>query len=274
MTMFLRLLDIETRKLLKHPLLWLEFAALLGIFSLYFAVRFALIASAVRQGLSDTRGLEFDLQIGLGLFSFLGILFQAATASLVCAGDYPDNNVQMWLARGVPRPLLVLARLFITLAFGFVLVVVAVFATLGQGALMRTIFLGGYSTQNLDWAQVLPAILRMYWATVPYLALSALLAAAGRSPLFAAGGALVFRTVLENLLLNLIDRFPRLIRLLPVLLAFVLEYNTWRVDRSAHALPLGDQFVTEPQAILAISALLLLCGGLSIFFFSRQDWGG
>jgi ABC-type transport system involved in multi-copper enzyme maturation permease subunit len=274
MNMFLRLLGIETHKLLKHPLIWLEFAALLGIFGLYFAVRYALIASSVRQGLVNTRGLELDLQIGLGLFSFLGILFQAATASLVCAYDHPDRGVQMWLVRGVPRGQLMLARLAVSLAFGFALVVVAVCATLGLGALMRTLFLGSVPAQNLDWAQVPPAILRMFWGTVPYLALTALLAVAGRSPLFAAGGALVYRTVIENLLLHLTDRFPQLVRLLPVLLAFVLEYNTWHVDRSAHALPLGDQFVSEPQAALAIGALLVLFGGLSIFIFSRQDWGG
>jgi len=38
--MFLRLLSIEVRKLLKHPILWLEFAGLVLIMAAYFAARY------------------------------------------------------------------------------------------------------------------------------------------------------------------------------------------------------------------------------------------
>lgn len=272
--MFPRLLTIETRKLFKHPLLWLEFAALLGIFGLYFAARYAMLANAVRNGLVNTRGLELDLQIGLGLFSFLSILFYGATAALVSAYDFPDRGVQVWLARGVPRPLLMLARLVVVLFFGFILVTITILVTLGLAALMRTLFLGGYSAQNLDWAQVFPASLRIFWGATPYLALTVLFAAISRSPLFAAGGVLVFRTVVENLLLNLSDRLPHLTRLLPSQLAFVLTFYTYPLDRTAKVMNLTDQFLTEPQAALAIGALLLLFGSLSIVIFSHQDWGG
>jgi hypothetical protein len=272
--MFLRLLDIETRKLLKHPLMWLELAGLIGIFALYFAVRYALMTSAVRDGLVNTRGLETDLQIGLGLFSFLSILFYAATAAMISAYDYPERGVQTWLVHGVPRLQLILARLMITLTFGFVLVVIAAFASLGLGALSRTVFLGSYSAQNLDWTQVLPAILRLFAGSIPYLALTVLLAVASRSPLFAAGGALAFRTVIENLLLHLSDRFPNLIRFLPAQLAFVLEFYTYPIDRTAKVMTLGDHFLTEPQALLGIGVIPLVFGALSLIIFSQQDWGG
>jgi hypothetical protein len=272
--MFLSLLSIETRKLLKHPLLWLGLAGLIGFFALYFAARYATMSTAVHNGLVDTRGLELDLQIGIGLFSFLSILFYGATAALVSAYDFTDRGVQMWLVRGVPRPLLMLARLLVVLAFGFVLVTVAAGLSLGFGALMRSIFLGSYSAQNLNWTEIFPAILRVFWGATPYLALTILLAAISRSPLFAAGGVLVFRTVLENLLFRLADRFPYFTRLLPSQLAFVLEFYTYPIDRTAKAMHLGDTFLTEPQAALAIGVLLLLCGGLSVVIFSRQDWGG
>jgi ABC-type transport system involved in multi-copper enzyme maturation permease subunit len=272
--MFLRLLQIEVRKLLKHPLLWLGLAGLLGIFALYFAARYALIANAVKNGLVNTRGLELDLQIGLGLFNFFSILFFAAVGSLVSAYDYPDRGVQIWLVRGVSRPLLMLARLVVVLLFGFVLVTISMFAILGFAALMRTLFLSGYTAQDLDWAQMPFAILRVFWSSVPYLALTVLCAVISRSPLFAAGGTLVFRTVLENLLLHLSDRFPHLTRLLPSQLAFVLYFNTYRLDRSASAMTLTDQFLTEPQACLAIAGLLLVSGVATLAIFSRQDWGG
>ncbi|HEX2997826.1 MAG TPA: hypothetical protein VHP14_23590 [Anaerolineales bacterium] len=272
--MFLRLLVIETRRLFKHPLLWLEFAGLLGIFALYFAARYALMVRAVENGLVNTRGLELDLQIGLGLFNFLSIVIYAASAALVSAYDYPDRGVQIWLARGVPRPLLMLARLVTVLLLGLALVIISVFAILGIAALMRTLFLGSYTAQNLDWMQIPLAILRVFWSSIPYLALTVLFAVVSRSPLFAAGGALVFRTVLENLLLHLADRFPSLTRLLPSQLAFVLYFNTYPLDRTAMPMTLADQFLSEPQASLAIAGLLVLFGAISLVVFSRQDWGG
>ncbi len=272
--MFLRYLTIETRKLLKHPLLWLELAGLLGVFALYFAARYALMVRAVQNGLVNTRGLELDLQIGLGLFNFLSIVIYAASAALVSAYDYPDRGLQIWLVRGVPRPLLMLARLAIVLLFAFVLATISVFAILGSAALMRTLFLGSYTAQNLNWTQIPPAILRVFWSSVPYLALTTLFAVISRSPLFAAGGALVFRTILENLLLHLSDRFPYLVRLLPSQLAFVLFFNTYTLDHTAPSMALADQFLTEPEAGLAIAGLLIFFGALAIAIFSRQDWGG
>ena len=54
--MFLRLLDIEWRKLLKHPLLWLELAALVGLLRLYFTARYALMVSSARHGMAIEPG--------------------------------------------------------------------------------------------------------------------------------------------------------------------------------------------------------------------------
>ncbi len=272
--MFLRLFTIEIRKLFKHPLLWLGFAGLIGIFVLYFAARDAMLVRAAPNDLRDARRLELDLQAGLELFSFLSILFYAAEAAFVSAYDYPDRGIQIWLARGVPRPLLMLTRMVVVLLLGFMLVTVSIFAILGSAVLMRTLFLGSYTAQNLNWAQILPTILRVFWGSVLYLALTALLAVVSRSPLFAAGGVLMYRTVLENLLLHFSDRFPYLIRLLPSQLAFVLYTNIYTFGRAAPPMALTSYFLTEPQASLVIAGLLVLFGSATLFIFSHQDWGG
>ena len=272
--MFLQLINIETRKLIKHPMLWLALAGLFGLIGCYFAARYAIMANSIQHEPVDTHGLELDLHVGLGLFGFINIIFCAAAAALISANDFPDRGVQVWLARGTPRGLLMAARLVVILFFGFVVVITAAFAILGFAALMRTLFLGGYSTQNLDWSQILPASLRIFWGTVPYMALTVLLAVVSRSPLFSTGGALVFRAVVENLLAHLVERFPYFTRLLPSQLAFVLEFYTFSLDRTARTMTPGSQFLSEPQAVLAIGAMLLFFGGLSIFIFSRQDWGG
>ncbi len=255
--MFLRLLDIESRKLLKHPLAWLELAGVPAILALYFATRYLVVSPAARQGWSSGQGLTSDLQGGLDLFRMAGILFYASTAAFIAAYDLPERGLQMWLARGVPRPLLLLARLELVLAAGFLLVIVAAAASLGEGALARAIFVGDYTAPRLDWFQLSTSILHSFWGAVPYLGLTLLLAVGSRSPLFAAGGAVVFRTVVENVALGLSDRFPALVRFLPAQLELGLQHHA-----------------TEAQAALLIGLLLLCFTTLALAIFSRQDWGG
>ncbi len=273
--MFLRLIDIEWRKLLKHPPLWLELAGLVGILAMYFLIRYALIVSSARHGMpSEPRGLVLDLQDGFELFGFVSILFYAAAASLVASYDFPERGVQAWLARGVSRALLILARLAIVLTAGLLLVAVASFATLGVSQLAHVTLLGSLSAGRLDWAQFGAAILRITWGAVPYLALTVLLAIASRSPLFAAGGVVVFRTALENGLLHLADRFPAVVRFLPTQLALALQVHTYTLERSARASALHAPVLSEPQAILAIGVFLILFAAASAILFARQDWGG
>ncbi|HPH95866.1 MAG TPA: hypothetical protein PKW33_10445 [Anaerolineaceae bacterium] len=268
------LIRIEARKLVKHPFLWLGLLGLVLFFTAYFAIRYALIASSVKEGLVNTRGLELDLQIGLALFSFVSILFHAAAASLICGADSLDRSIQMWLLRGVPRPLLLLARMIMVLGLGLLLSTAALVSILGLASGARMIFLGSVSLEQVNFAEILPAIFRIFWAAAPYLALTVLLAVAGRSPLVAAGGTLLFRMVFENLLAGAAYRFPGLARFLPMQMAAVLEFNTCTIDRAFKPLTLQGEFLTEPQAILMIGLLVTLMGGLSMLIFSRQDRGG
>lgn len=268
------LIRIEAQKLVKHPFLWLGLAGLILFFAAYFAIRYALMSASVRDGLVNTHGLELDLQIGLGLFNFISILFYAAAAALICGNDSADRSIQMWLVRGVPRPLLLLARISMVLVFGLLLSAFAVGAILGLSAGARMVFLKGFTAENLNAAQIGPAILRIFWASVPYMALTVFLAVAGRSPLVAAGGTLIYRMVIETLLTGAAYRLPGLARFLPAQMAAVLEFNTITLDRTAAATALPGEFLTEPQTILTIGLLLVGFSGLSILVFSCQDRGG
>lgn len=273
--MFLHLLDIEWRKLLKHPLLWLQLAGLVGVLAMYFTIRYALVLSSARRGMAiEPRSLALDLQDGLELFGFLSILFYAAAASLISGYDFPERGIQTWLARGVPRPLLIFARLAIVLVVGLLLVGLAVVSTLGLSALAQLIFLGGMPARQLDWSQLPATILRLAWGAAPYLSLTVLLAVASRSPLFAAGGAVVFRTALENGLLHVADRLPGLVPFLPAQLALALQAHGYAVERATQAAALDAPLLGASQAAWAIGALLILFAAASAFLFTRQDWGG
>lgn len=260
--MFLRLLTIETRKLFKHPLLWLETGALAVLFGIYYAARLGLARG------QNAPGPETDLQAGLEFFNFFSVFFIATTTAFISAYDIPERGIQMWLARGVPRPLLILSRLVVALGAALLLISAAMLLLRGEAALARSIFTGGVGAANT--AEIPGNILRLFWGAVPYLALTVLLASLSRSAPFAAGGTVVFRTVLENLLNSQSARFASLMRFSPAHLALALQT---KILSPAQTAP-GEAYLNEPQAILAIGVLLVLASLLSLAIFARQDWGG
>lgn len=269
--MFLRLLAIETRKTIKHPALWMGLAALAFLLGMFILLSHLQIAN--RQE-TPSGGLEKDLLTGLAFYDWIGVLVYAVTASVIAAFDYPDRSIQLWLTRGVTRPLLLFARLIVVLFFGFLMVCFSVAVILGVGALSRTLFFGTVNASNLNLSALLPVILRMFWSAVPYLALTVLFAVISRSPLFAAGGTIVYGSVFEMFAVQAAHKFPTLVRHLPVSLSQVLQTFNAALDRTAPPLPADAASMPEIRAILLIGVLLAAFSAASLVIFSRQDLGG
>jgi ABC-type transport system involved in multi-copper enzyme maturation permease subunit len=269
--MFLRLLTIEARKTRKHPALWVGLGALIFLLAISIWINHMQVAN----GYEPMRGdLEQDLLTGLAFFQWIGILVYAVTASVIAAFDYPDRSIQLWLTRGVPRPMLLLSRLTVILFFGLLMVSFTVIALLGLSALSRLLFFGVMDASHLNWSALPLAILRVYWSSLPYLALTVLLAIISRSPLFAAGGTIIYGSVLENLLASQSDKFPTLVRYLPASLAQVLQENNLALNLSALPLPPAAAIMPETRAIFAIGLIFAALSALSFVIFSRQDLGG
>lgn len=268
---FLRLLTIETRKTLKHPALWLGLGALLFLLTMFIWIDHAQIARGYEEA---TGGIERDLLTGLAFFNWMGVLVYAVTASVIAAFDYPDRSIQLWLNRGVPRTTLLFARSITILFFGLLMIIFTVAALLGLGALSRTLFFGAVDASNLNLSALPLAILRVFWGSVPYLALTVLFAVVSRSPLFAAGGTIVYGSVLEILALQAGNRFPTLVRYLPGSLTRVLQTFNENLDRATAPLPMDAAIMPEARAILLIGILFIAISITSFAIFSRQDLGG
>jgi hypothetical protein len=269
--MFLRLLTIETRKTLKHPALWIGLGGLVLLLAFTTLIEHAQIIASYKPAVG---GLERDLLSGLSFFSWIGILVYAVTASVISAFDYPDRSLQLWLTRGVPRPMLLLARLTVTLFFGLLMVAFAFAAILGLASISRLIFFGHIDATNLNLNALLPSSLRVFWSALPDLALTMLAAVITRSPLYAAGATIVYGTVLEGLLARLSDRFPILVHYLPASLAQVMQVNNLALDLSAPPLPPDAASMPEVRAVFAIGLIFIALSALSLAIFSRQDLGG
>jgi ABC-type transport system involved in multi-copper enzyme maturation permease subunit len=269
--MFLRLLSIETRKTFKHPALWIGIGALVFLLA---SIILAEQAQVARSYQPANGGLGQDMLNALSYFSWIGILIYAVTASVIAAFDYPDRSIQLWLTRGVPRSCLLLARLITILFFGLLMVILAFTAILVLVGFSHLIFFGSVDASDLNLAALLPAILRVFWGALPYLALTMLLAVVSRSPLFAAGGTIIYGTVLEALLVRLDDMFPAIVRYLPAQLAQVLQIHNLRIYRLAPSLPIDATVMPEAQAVLAIGIIFIVLSAISLVIFSRQDLGG
>lgn len=268
---FLRLLAIETRKTLKHPALWIGLGALIFLLAIFMLTNHVQIAGGYE---SANGGLEQDLLKGLTFFNWIGVLVYAVTASVIAAFDYPDRSLQLWLTSGASRPILLFARLIIILFFGLLMICFTVAAILGLGAISRILFFGTVDASNLNLPALLPVILRVFWGAVPYLALTVLFAVVSRSPLFAAGGTIVYGSVLEFFAARLSDRFPTLVRYLPASLSQVLQTHNTILDRAAPPLPQDAAIMPEPRAIILISIIFIILSITSLVIFSRQDLGG
>ena len=268
--MFLRLLVIEIRKTLKNPALWGGLAGVLFLLACATLFRHIQILNGYAE---SSGGLEKDLLNGLAFFNQIGILAYAILSAGIAAFDYVDRSMHLWLTRGVARPMLLTARLTTILFFGLLLVCFSVMAVLVLSALSRGLFFGAVDTSNFNPAALLPAVLRLFWSSLPYLALTLLLAVLSRSPFFAAGGTILYGSVVEPFAPALGERFPWLIRYMPASLSQVLQHGTLALDHNA--LPTSpDAILPQGQAILLIGITFLLLSIASFVIFSRQDLGG
>ncbi len=268
--MFLRLFAIETRKTFKNPGLWIGLAGVLFLLACATLFRDVQILNGYGE---PSGGLEKDLLSGLAFFNQIGILAYAILSAGIVAFDYVDRSLYLWLTRGVTRLTLLAARVTAILFFGLLLVCVSVIAVLGLSALSCSIFFGGVDTTYLNPVVLPSTVLRLFWSSLPYLALTVLLAVFSRSPFFAAGGTILYGSVVEPLAPSLGDRFPWLIRYMPASLSQVLQNGVLALDHNALPI-LPDAIMPQGQAIFVIGMTFLLLSMASFVIFYRQDLGG
>jgi hypothetical protein len=267
---FLRLLTIEISKTLKHAALWTGLGALLFLLAIFSWIDHAQIARGYQKA---TGGLEQDLLHGLAFFNWIGVLVYAVIASVIAAFDYPDRSIQLWLNRGVSRITLFFVRSITILFFSLLMVCFTVATLLGFGALSRSLLFGAVDASNLNLAALPLAILRLFGGSIPYLALTVLFAVISRSPLFAAGGTIVYGSVFEMLAMQAANRFPVLVRYLPASLSGSLQTFNATLDRTAH-LSVDAAIMPEMRAVILIGILFVAISATSFVIFSCQDLGG
>lgn len=283
--MFWNILSIENTKNLRRALLWVELIALallvvLIITFLYIATQSSLPENVtissddlhqIPQLVTWPGALTFALQSAAG--SSLGVLLLVVFVGAVTAQEYTWHTLRLWLSRGVPRPLLVIAKFAALIVPALALVLAALFSGAGISAVFSWQINGSLHLDQLDILQLCLSILRTAYTLMPYAALTFLLAIASRSAVIAVGGGLAFAMFLESIVMQMLQMgngiLNKLTAYLPAALSDILLNLNQTMIKGGNVTRAGS--VTNLSAILGIAAWTCLFVGLSLWIFQRQD---
>ena len=205
-TMFLQMLSIEQKKLSRRTMLWVE----VGIMALIMVGMNLLLYAVSQTSLSQSAAIEVEGAASVtsqivwpgGVSNSLGIATGMATFLLVIltgaltAQEYQWNSYQLLLSRGVPRPVVLIAKFLVIIVAGLLLVVTALLAGAGITALFSQSLNGTIPFAELNWGRVALGTLLAAYSLLPYAALTFLLAVLTRSAVASIGVGLAYTCLL------------------------------------------------------------------------------
>lgn len=282
--MFLQMLSIEQRKLSKRTMLWVE----VGIMALIMIGMNILLYAVSQTGLSESAAIEVEgaaaigsqivwpggVSNALGIATGLGAFLIVILTGALTAQEYQWNSYQLLLSRGVPRPVVLIAKFLVIVVAGLLLIITALLAGAGITALFSQMLQGSVPFNELNWGRVTLATLLSAYTLLPYAALTFLLAVLTRSSVAAIGVGLAYTTLIESLALQgltfLGGTWATVAQYLPGALTQSLSTVSSRVAASAPAADLSGMLSPE-RAALVIALYTVLLVGLAVVAFQRQD---
>lgn len=282
--MFWNVLTNENTKIIKRKLFWVEIALVaLIVIGLLLALYITIEINRNGTGLPSKEHLMVLETITwpaalvnilrLAGWDGFGPLFLIVLVGAVTAQEYTWRTLHLWLARGVPRPLLLIAKLTAFLLAAILIVMTALGAGGAITAIISMKINGSLYLGQLDLQHLFFSILRTIFTLLPYGSLVFLLAVASRSSVVAVSGGLAYAFLLENLFMQVIgflgERFSQMVSYLPGSLAnSLLTLNNATLATGGST---GNELITPFLASIGIAAWTLLFIDLSLWIFQRQD---
>lgn len=282
--MFWQMVTIEQTKLFKRWILWVELglmalAAILATVGLYAILQ-------VESGAEETAQLRALVTWPDGLFSSLsfaagsnlgGILI-VILAGAVTAQEYGWRTLQLWLSRGVPRPLLLAAR-FVALLPAVLLITLT---PLLAGGLATAVFSqtmdGRIPFGQVEWVRLAWQSVGVAYTLLPYAGLAFMLAVLSRSTVVAIGGGLAYALLIEGIAIQLLSfaggGWARVGQYLPAGLARSLLQTQSGLTVQVNGESAGVLFTDGTTAALGLALYTLVFLTLAILTFRKQDLGG
>lgn len=298
--MMRRIFLIEHKQVMKQKILWIELAALaviiVGMYLLLYATTFIQLPEGAAAGSNEAQAAESAREqlamvepmitwpgalvnalgmAGGGLGGILIIIFTGAVVSQ----EFHWRTLHQWLARGVPRPVFAGAR-FLSLLLPSLLIVLAALLSAGAVSLVITAAMHGtFRAEQVDLGQLALSTLRTAYTLLPYAGLAFLLAVVTHSAVASIGigltYALLFESLLSQLLMLVGGMGAELVKFLPVALASSLMQGNSAIARGAPVIEqAGMTMLPEWAAALGVAIYTLAFVGLAILSLRRQDLAG
>ncbi len=275
--MLWNVLLLETDKIFKRALFWIELAILvvviIGIDLIQYVI-YKVTPSSTAQQLAASftwpNGLE-----NAGQFAdahTLGGLLLIILVSMVTAQEYSWRTYHLWLGRGVSRTILLGAKCLAALIATFLVVVTAVIVTSLVTGILTLLVKGSLPFQQVNFAHFFSNILIIYYSLLPYVALAFLLAIISRSVALAISVGLVFILLVEGTVYTVFSLMNKtaaqIVQYLPIGLEDALQ-NTNRAST-----PGILSFPSPPPlvAVLCIALYVLVFVGLGFWRFLGQNF--
>jgi ABC-type transport system involved in multi-copper enzyme maturation permease subunit len=288
--MFWQMVRVEQKKLTSRKILWVEIAIVAALAA--FIPLIIYLASQSDGGSNGNLVITTDgsiedmivwpsaLRLGLEMASGsqLGGLLIVILVGALTAQEYGWRTMQLWLSKGISRPLLLLAKFTVVLLPALLLVLTPFVA----GGLTTAVFTqqlqGNLPFAEVNWWQAALSIGRTAYTLLPYAALTFFLAIVSRSTVVAIGGGLAYTMLIEGvfgqILLLVGGSWAKVGQYMPAGLANSL--STLNRVTTGLARSLGPQLETvNPEtAVIGIALYTILFVSLALFAFRRQDLGG
>jgi ABC-type transport system involved in multi-copper enzyme maturation permease subunit len=245
-----------------------------AFFALFFAFRGNIPPSGTRF-LYWPDGLVYALGYASGYASWTsyGTYVLIVIVGVVTAQEYAWRTLQVWLGHGVPRPLLLGAKLVVAAGVALLVALVCLVTTGALSAVFSVVVQGHVDAARVEVPQLVLSYIRTVYSMLPYAALTLLLVVVSRSAVVAVGGAIAIIAVLETTLTNVLplmgDAAARAVQYLPAGLAAALNAGNVAL---AGGTPAPSALRPDPAAaVVGIAIYTLVFGGAAFWLFIRQD---
>ncbi len=287
--MFWNILSVENTKILKRRMLWIELGIVAGLLLVLFIILYATLQTTneqfmpgearaqVRDIITWPEGLQVGISIG-GV-SMLGGLLVIVLVGAVTAQEYTWRTMHLWLSRGLPRPVLIVAKFAALLLPIFLFVLTPFIFGGGLSAIFTLLLDKSLPVGQIQGWHLLMSFLRTVYTLLPYAALTFMLAIVTRSTAAAIGVGLAYSLIMESVVTTIFSLLGGILRDIVMYLPGSLVEVIMRLNdtggssslvSSGNGVPVGKS-LDPTQAAIGIALWTLLFLGLAVWSFHRQD---
>jgi ABC-type transport system involved in multi-copper enzyme maturation permease subunit len=287
--MFWNILSIENTKILKRRMLWIEMAILAVLIIALYSIIYAQLVDRNTQRMPYQARSELlrvvtwpsALQnvLGFGSGNSLGGLLVIILTGTVTAQEYTWRTMQLWLSRGLPRPMLLGAK-FVAMLFPVILFVVTPLIVGGGLTAIFTLHMDkSLPLGQIDWWHLVLSMLRTAYTLLPYATLTFMLAIVTRSTAAAIGIGMAYTLLVEgvaSIIFTLLGGALRdIVAYLPGSLAeSVLKLN--QAEMAGRMISTGNGInmiknIDPIPAAIGIALWTVLFFGVAVWSFRRKD---